>query len=169
MFVVQTDFDGLKYNLPNLSDYGSALQTFIDDEEEKNLRKLIGGKLYSAFIDGLDVVDPVVPEQRWIDLRDGKVFEYNDDEIVWVGMKKLLTPLIHSKLLDSTFVKNTGVTPAISKVENAKAISNITGVVNSWNDYVTLTKNLYYFLTENESDYPDLKWCEPENKNTFGL
>lgn len=166
MFVTQANFDGIEYSLPNLSDYGSALQSFIDKMEEKHLRKLLGNELYEAFVEGLEETYPL---QKWTDLRDGKSFEYMGESLLWVGMEDMLTPLIYSELLEKTYRKNTGVTAAVSKVENAEAITNNHDIVRGWNDYTKTTYFLRFFLEANEEDYPDLKWCQPEYRNILGI
>jgi hypothetical protein len=166
MFVTETDFDGIKYNLPKLTDYGANTQVFIDQVEEDALRCLLGNELYTDFIEGLEETYLL---QKWTDLEQGKAFVFHGKSLVWVGMNKMLTPLVYSKILEFTYRKQTGVTTALSKTENAEAITSNHDIVRGHNDFVTISKTLQMFLEANEEDYEVDTDCCVEYRNIFGL
>jgi hypothetical protein len=213
MFVTITDFDSLEYSLPKFEDYGTAVTSFINKREEENLRKLIGNKLYDAFIEGLEalpgvysstvatvigtdyvygnsiwkaltITTGVLPvagtdwqlveeENKWLLLKNGVSFDYEENNIekryVWVGMQKMLTPLLYSEVLELTYRKPTAVGMSISKAENARIVRPTYEVVRGWNDFVDLANFMKKFLESNEEDYPDLEWGYPNHRNIYGI
>lgn len=183
MFVTPANFDGIKYNLPKLDDYGSNAQAFIDEVEEEALRCLLGNELYTEFIEGLEETYPL---QKWTDLAEGVVFDVDGVQLVWVGMEKMLTPLVYSKLIELTHRKHTGIGASISKFENAMGINPVEDVVRGNNDYVDQAYILAVFLKNSEDYDYDLDFsytwkgrcifinrcnrrCFPQYRNTFGI
>lgn len=65
-------------------DYSQDFDDFIEQYEDKILTDLLGYDLKNAFITGLDEVAPL---QKWLDLRDGKVYQVKDSEGRLVNVK----------------------------------------------------------------------------------
>lgn len=53
MFCTSSDFDLIPYNIPNVDKVVNTLTAYINQEEDKALKKLLGVTLYNAFIEGL--------------------------------------------------------------------------------------------------------------------
>lgn len=119
MFVTAQDFDTPPFQLANLDKVSNTFTDFVTEQEKEQLKKLLGKPLYDAFIEGLE---DLTPEQRWIKLRDGDVYEYIDVEYEWFGMKSLLKPFIYSQWLRYTYQAHTGIGIIVPKAENSSVI-----------------------------------------------
>jgi len=75
-------------NENNLSVDNINIQSYIDKHEPVILRKIFGYSLYKDFITGL-AVEPT-PEQKWLDLRDGKEYTYNDKLNKYEGITDII-------------------------------------------------------------------------------
>jgi len=75
MFVDSTDFTDIPYKIPNQEET-RAFVDWIEAEETKILKEVLGLPLYNAFIEGLDTSGSI--EQKWLDLRDGAEYDYSD-------------------------------------------------------------------------------------------
>jgi hypothetical protein len=53
MFVTASDFNIPPTDIPSLDKVPTLFQSFVDQEEDKYLREVLGDSLYEAFIDGL--------------------------------------------------------------------------------------------------------------------
>lgn len=162
MFVTPADFavDGDKYLIPNITSEESEVdyETWIDETEEEILRQLLGDILYDQFIVG---IGELVPEQKWLDLRDGNVYYlYQSKQYLWKGLKALLKPYIHSEwvLINHKQLNEAGVTAPT--LENGETISASRIIVSSYNDYAKLRgseceykRTLFGFLKSNPTGY----------------
>lgn len=79
-----------KLNLPGAGNTeGLAnINLFINDYEDEYLQKVLGYDLWKAFVAGLL---EVVPEQKWLDLLEGKEFQYKGRTRKWIGFVPLST------------------------------------------------------------------------------
>ena len=96
-FVAAEDFGVLPYSIPNIDQADSGFEEFVVQEQEKILRRLLGNLLFEAFKAGLDEDqdpdDDQTPEdessdnveERWIDLRDGVNYTYQDKTYIILG------------------------------------------------------------------------------------
>ena len=137
MFIVAADFETPPYNLPNLND-NTSFEDFVEEQEEEILRQLLGDSLYEAFIEGLEE-DPI--PQRWIDLRDGKSYTYNDKTYKWKGIKKMLKPFIYSQWVRHDTDTATGVGIVVGNAENSQVINSSHRIAFSWNHFSRLAGN----------------------------
>lgn len=78
-----------KLNLPQVGNTeGLAdVNNFIDQYEPEYLRCVLGNDLYNAFINGVD--GSGLPDDRWLDLLQGKDFTYRNCTYKWVGFAPL--------------------------------------------------------------------------------
>jgi hypothetical protein len=193
-FVTADDFDVIPYNIPNLDRLADQFASYVDEQEAKVLKRLLGYQLYSEFIAGLAVTP--TPATKWTDLRDGKEYTYQDATFKWEGMTDLLRPLIYSNWLRDTFDFHTGGGIAISDPENAEIISPNTRIVRSFNEYamkagvsyryngyldwfqdfeveniygIAMRNTLFGFLKVNIADYESLAFTPPDPQNFFDI
>lgn len=132
----------------------SDLNILITIKEPEVLTKLLTFTFYRLFRDGLAAT---TPEQRWLDLRDGKEWT-NDGGTTYfdfVGLKKLAAQYIYFYYQRKEATQTTGVGEAVNKTENATRISPIQKQVTAWNDMVEMVKQAYHYLNQNEAIYPE--------------
>lgn len=141
------------------------------------------------------VVNPLV--DRWISLRSGSDYLYNGDQQQWVGMIKLVKPLIYSLWIadGANSVMQSGV--SIPKLENSQLVSPADRICDAWNKYRLIAcgrqvyhwsrsqcNSLYGYLNSVASDFDDLvedtddedfasyllrTFTSPQRMNSFGL
>lgn len=173
-FVDVTDFNELPYKIPNQNE-AREFVTFIEKEETKILKKLLGIDLYNEFIEGLATSGEV--EERWTELRDGVEYEYNGVTYEYLGLVDLLVPAIYSIWVQTTYRRFTSSGVIVNKgQQNTEAVNPSYEIVQNWNEYVKKVGGvcgqegtLYGFMTANEDDYEDWEFTEPELKNTLDL
>lgn len=76
-------------NIPNTDQQAvaEALSLFILKYEPEFLQKLLGYPLYKAFINGMNVVAPATPAQRYLDILYGKEYtDLNGNLAKWQGL-----------------------------------------------------------------------------------
>jgi len=109
-------------------DTSSFNSKYIVPLEEYILVKILGRKLYDEFITG---INEATPDQKWIDLRDGVLFdiEHNGNEypIKWNGLintekKSLISYYIYIEWLKGNYTQLLGTGIAISDKKNAKTV-----------------------------------------------
>lgn len=118
--VSKSDFVGIwLISLNGVND--SYINGIIDYVEKTYLRRLLGDDLYIAFTTGLAAT---TVESKWLNLRDGENYTYNDFNYVFSGVKTMLKYLIWVEYHDKSreMSKPTGL--AIPSIENAEVITN---------------------------------------------
>lgn len=142
-------------------------QIKMDKLEIDFLESVLGIELASDFITGIDDVDS--PDQIWLDLRDGAVFNLTLDfpgyfpmyfyrnwamnqkrKVRWIGFSKagyspLAAYVFFKQMRDSiTDVSGTGIV----QVQTENSISGVDGLKmrNAWNQMVTDLSYLWFFL-----------------------
>lgn len=147
--VAQVDF-------PPVAD---SLTKFIDKYEPIYLSRILGLQLYNDFIAGLAVV---TPDQKWLDLRDGKEFTDSCGNLrKWTGFvnAQKVSPIayyVYRQWLNNSAQNTTGSGQATVETENAVRVNIIPKVNEIWNQMVDLNNVLAEFLIVNEADYG--KW-----------
>lgn len=174
MFAIATDFNYQPYNI--VKPEGSSFTTFIDDEEEKILKKILGIGLYNDFIAGLE---DDYPDEKWTRIRDGATYEYIGITYEWAGLKTrkgAMVPYIYSQwcLKDYKQASASGIT-TLPMTENSEVLGPW-GAVNAYNDFVQKIgwqkwpKNtLYGLLSIYITDYSNLVWKSPDKMSLFDL
>lgn len=179
MFVNEQDFEIPDFAIPNLDDENASDGTFddfCDEQEEGELRDLLGDSLYEQFVLGLADVSP---DAKWLVLRDGGSYTYGGKNYLWRGMKHLLKPFIWYAWMRDLEVKKSQVGANLALAENSEKVSLAPELCRKYNEYAyrsgfTLCRRyvstLYGFLTANVGTYPD--WddqSEIEYINQFGI
>lgn len=159
MFIVAEDYNTLPYAIPNLDDADNAVafEDFVEEQEEKVLRELLGDVLYEAFVLGLEA--PVA--QRWTDLKDGVGYDdENGKTRKWKGMKAMLKPYIFARWV-ATYPGNlTGGGVVVVEGENSTTINPSPKISEAFLDYKKLAgtdqyepNTLYQYLYLSEDKY----------------
>lgn len=181
MFVVSTDFDVYPYAIPNLDKVANSFSTFVDNEEEKALKGLLGYAFYNELITQLNGT----PSQLWIDIRGGAEYAYNDITYKFDGLKDLLIPYIYGKWIDSDNSPYTSIGEVIATAENAVVVSSKGKVVEGINTYieklgyfdelddqsekVLSQKNTLYGLLKSNNSYPTYEYNVPNLITIFDV
>jgi len=166
MFVIADDFDVLPFNLPNLKDENGdtieGFDAFVVEQEELALRAILGDVFYEAFVLGLAAPSP---DQRWLDLKNGKDYDDQDNKLrKWRGMKDLLRPLIYSLWTRYRAGQNSGIGVVVADAENSVVSSSNIEIVNGQNLFMNKAgsneyqrSTLYQFLFLSGDTYvPDV-------------
>src|SRR5690554_4467881 len=103
MFLTESDFNKMPFNIPQSDDRPNALSDVIDFYEEEALKRVLGSALYSEFIAGV-FVDPAASplvakedadiEEKWLLLRDGGEYTYREKTYRYDGVKNFLKPYV---------------------------------------------------------------------------
>lgn len=166
-------------NIPNTDNptVSEELTALINASEPQFLRALMGAELYTAFKAGIQAESP---DQRWLDLRDGKDYTYQGDTKNWEGLRNATTK--QSLIADYTFFEwvnqrvqqwsGTAVVQSTTQ-DNATAVSPAKVMSRAWNSMTQSAASFYAFMEANESTYPEWKrHCSQEfitRTNAFGL
>lgn len=160
-------------NIPNTSDTDikERLTYFIEIKQEKLLQDILGYVLWKAFDVGIGAGGP---DQKWIDIRDGKEYTGLDGyPHKWIGLKSSYTSgsVTIKKSLIANYVywhwqadnvtHSTGVGEASAKAENAVIASPKAKMIAAWNQMIDWICDLIYFLDSNIETYPD--WEQRNN------
>lgn len=140
MFVTSTDFDIPPYIIPNLAGSGpiNSFNAYVEREEEKILKSLLGVTLYDSFIEGLD---EDYPDEVWTNLRDGATYELWGKTYEWVGLNKMLTPFIFAIWTRDNYVRQSGVGTVKGKAENAKVVNPGRNIATAYNEFSHIAGN----------------------------
>lgn len=152
-------------NIPGTGDANVAqrLGFFIEDYEDRLLRDILGYPLYKAFKDGNAAPSP---DQKWLDLRDGK--DYTDlvgRETRWDGLlvkrsgtnyrKSLIANYVYVKWVKDNASQNSMLGVVAPGVENSTLVSPAGRMVAAWNEMVDQIYQLCCFLDSNISTYTE--------------
>lgn len=188
MFVEDTDFDAIPYNIPNSVDAPNALDDLIPFAERQLLRQILGSSTYNEFINAV-FVDPDAnpPEykpdeeipQKWLDLRDGADYVLSDSPDAvsyrYDGIVGIIKPYICAEWWDknASNISEHGESEPI--VENGVIISPAKKISDYWNEADKLIgqdgcdeDTLYGFMQSRyEEDFPNWRFESLGDKNEW--
>lgn len=151
-----TYFKG-KILLPQVgnTDGRTEVESFIETYETEYLKKVLGYDLWKAFDDGIS--GSGTPDQRWIDLLQGKEFTYIGRNNAWPGFEideqNPIAYYIFYQYMNRPL--NTLVGTAVQNVDNNSKISPSPLMIMAWNSMVDQNKLLWMFLKANSDTYPE--------------
>lgn len=159
-------------NLPQggSSDGQAYIDRFITIYETEFLQMVLGYDLWKAFTDGLAAGSP---DQKWIDLRDGKQFaDLSLQNKKWIGFKNtnLVSPIanyVYCKIMEDMQTHTTSIGEAQNAAENAVIVSASHKIVNAWNRMVEMNLVLKDFLDANLTTYTDWGTSSIYYRNNF--
>lgn len=157
-----------RLNLPQTgnTDGRNEVNAFIDQYEPEYLQCVLGLDLWQAFINGIE--GSGLPEQRWLDLLEGKDFTQNGCLYHWNGFAPLtsgsnltkLSPIanyVFYQFVDERVIDFTLVGNVKSTTENNRIADEVPRLVYTWNRMVDMNRLLYNFLKVNKAVYPEWK------------
>lgn len=105
---------------------------------------------------------PLAVEQRWVDLLEGKEFTYYETLHKWGGFSNTLlqSPIanyVYYRYMENKATDNTLVGTTVQKVDNNARVNSVQKMIDAWNSMVDMNQNLWRFLNENKSTYPEWK------------
>jgi len=181
-----TDFVG-RFSIPNIEkDTTSFDNNYIAVYEPEILKRLLGVGLYNDFIQGLAAQ---TPEQKWIDLRDGKTYLVDGVTVEWSGVKKLIVPYVYYFYLQQNYNTLSGVGVINSNAENATKTDPNIKLVDAWNEcvnysgnykaattselmpinYVSFEDTIFNFIVNHYQDYINWIYTPIESINYLGI
>jgi hypothetical protein len=117
-------------------------------------------------------------DNKWLKLKNGADYTYEDDTYEWVGMNKMLIPYIYAMWTKDTYDTHTGNGIVVPDTENGGVINpgrRICAAYNKFSDFVGHCYNelntLYGYLKANDTDFPGVyEVFKPVGRmNTFDL
>lgn len=148
MFVQPSDFV-FPYAIPNVSRMPN-FNEFIEREERNVLMYVLGEKLYTDFINGLSAP---VPDQKWLDLRDGKQYHDGSRLRIWGGVKKMLLAWIYSRYIRYNIGHFTGIGVNTANAENALTIPSVFIEANFYNEASEEVDEMLAFVVSQSYEY----------------
>lgn len=144
-------------------DSAAITSVWIPRYENDYLYKALGYGFARLFIDG---IAEETPDQKWVDLRDGKEYEVGDVTYKWEGFKNAVTlksPIAnyvyaHYLTNKSTFTGGTGEVQSTS--QNAVNAGAGTKIHRAWCDMLQMNESLYHYLTNNASTYTEFEYSQ---------
>lgn len=171
----------------NKPEVAERLTLFIEKYEDEFLRDVFGFSFYKA-LKSQWANYPTV-DQRWLDLFDGKEYEYSGRSKQYRGLLfentdgfssgtgQMMSPVanyVYWHWLKDQTTQTVGLGEVSSKSENASLVSPATKMVRAWNEMSEWVDELYYFMQTNYADYPEWKFGDSDfgkfrRTNTFGI
>ena len=150
--VLKSDFVGAYFISQTLYD---SLDTFIEKFEKQYLLQMLGAELYKLFIADLNTATPRVPlTQIYLDIFNEFLVDNDTNVIASDGIRKMLIQFIYFEYIRETQLKNT----ANGTVQNAAELGVMrsweNNIVTSYNEGVTNTRAIQWYICENETSYP---------------
>jgi hypothetical protein len=158
-------------NIPSTGaqDVAQRLGLFIEQYEPQLLRDVLGYPLYKAFAAGLAAGSP---DQRWVDLRDGKEYpDYSGYTQRWDGILIKKSPTVLKQSMIANFVywhwmrNQVSISTNIGEVapasENSIVITPASKMVRAWNQMIDWICQMHEYLQINETTYPE--WTQRNN------
>lgn len=139
-------------SLPNLDKKPNTVISLIEKYEKEILISLLGYELYREFTEGL-TQDPV--DQKWIDLRDGKEFDFDFDgrtiTTKWEGLvnvekESLIAYFSYYKMRERNKTTTTSVNEVRGKLENSETVNEARKMINAWKNLIKLYGSVCYSI-----------------------
>jgi hypothetical protein len=178
-FCSKTDFIG-DINLPAEFLNSDRFDAFLLKYEKTILIKLLGYDLYKKFLDGLDEVNPLDIEQKWLNLRDG--VEYQDlnsnglsANKYYSGIVDILKYFMYFFISDAIQSELTITGEVSAKNENSIISSPAPRVTGLWNDGVENVMDcksyIEWYNKNNTNSYPTFEFSDRyfRNMNIFSI
>lgn len=148
----------------------STLAQFIEKYEPKCLKQVLGLQFAIDFMEQIDPVSGTI-EQRWLDLLNGKVYEFQGRSFEWIGFvndqkESLIANFIYFWWIRKEVQQTTGMGQVKPAGENGTITSSMNTTVRAWNEMVEWSHSLVLFLDANRAVYPEWK---PYSMNRFWM
>jgi hypothetical protein len=159
--------DDIQLDIPTIRD--AEFTDFCQKKESEFLRKILGVTMYDQFVSGLAVLPS--PEQKWIDIRDGKKFEYHGKMFYFEGVKESLKYYTYIKYQQKQLTINVTSGNVAQKNSNSYDVSIVPRLVDANFKCLDQCEMLLQFIEANKTIYTDFQFGLPfENRfNNFAI
>ncbi|GIV35398.1 MAG: hypothetical protein KatS3mg031_2933 [Chitinophagales bacterium] len=164
MLLVSVNDFVFPYSIPNADRIG-ALNDLMIVKQDEVLNKIFGVDFTQAFYTGLQAPSP---EQRWLDLRDGKTFTLYSKTVVYPGIKSVIVPYVFAKYVREMTANFTGIGTVRPDAENATVISAAHVEVKAYNEAVDASRIVQDYVVS-DGRYSGYDICPLCYMNVFGL
>lgn len=174
-FTIVTDYDAPPYNVELQNEQNNSFTSFIQRNEDELLLMVLGAELYDDFKAGIAVGSP---DQKWIDLRDGKNYVSTQDgkTYKYTGIKPFIIPYVFAMWNHDAAINKTSMGTALAVAENSEGVSPATLICNAYNASSRLIgnewehiKTLFGFLSANKDVYINWLFEEIGLMNQFNI
>lgn len=146
----------LKLGLPQATNTEGRqeIEGYIEQYEPEYLRNALGYDLWKAFSEGIEGSGE--PDQRWVDLLEGKEFTHCGKTYKWEGFET--TPIqnfVYCNIREARASSTMAVSEVVPSSDNSIPVSPLQKMVDAWNRMVDVNNILYMFLQENKDTYPE--------------
>ncbi len=121
----------------------SDLSYFIDKYEKEFLRRLLGDKLYDAFLEGIQGPD----SERWMSLKD-RIYETSGPYPMSPAANYVYFMIISHNVTATTMKGE--VVPEQDYARNASSKQKL---VDAWNEILPWARRIWCFINEHKDDY----------------
>ena len=169
MNLIDTTYFHTSINIPNIDSISVSENVimFIDEYEPELMLDLLGLNLYQTYLSNPST-------QRFVELTNGTLYITKTGEHKkWKGLKNtigsnkysLIAYYVYFYITRNTATITTGIGEVLNKTDNANRVSPINKQVDAWNKMVRWIYELYDFLEEKKSIYPEWQkaYCFEEN------
>lgn len=185
MFLTESDFNKMPFNIPQSDDRPNALSDVIDFYEEEALKRVLGSALYSEFIAGV-FVDPAASplvakedadiEEKWLLLRDGGEYTYREKTYRYDGVKNFLKPYVFQAVVTDDAQTLTPIGAVQVDTENGSVVSPGQQIMRAYRifsqavgDCHLYKDTLWGFLSANKLEYPNWNFKSPGSRNVLSI
>lgn len=139
----------------------STVNDFIKKYEPKCLKQLLGVGFALEFMAQVDPVSGPV-EQRWLDLLNGKTYEYQGRTYQWMGFvnedkESILANYVYYWWIRKEVQQTTGMGQVKPSGENGSITSSKNTTIRAWNEMVEWAHSLVLYLDAHRDLYPEWK------------
>jgi hypothetical protein len=148
MFLTAEDFNTPPFNLPQLDEVANTFPDFVAGQEKDILTDLFGRLLYEDFAAAVLAsqleTNPVALPDRYVKLKDGDVYVYLNIEYKWVGVVKLLIPIIYARWIRDRVSYLTSLGGEVqAKTENSDVVTPSRRIASGENTFSKIAGNCY--------------------------
>lgn len=122
-----------------------------DKLQTQYLNKMLGKTLAKNFLNGLDVVSPIVPEQKWLDLRDGVEGKWGG--FINEGKTSPIANYVYYYYNLDLYSASVGSGEVVPANENSRHVLNYSKLCKIWNEMVEMNLELNLFLRGGNYNY----------------
>ena len=155
--VITTDFKGI-WVLPNANAelMITKYTAVITNSQDEFLKELLGYSFFKELQTAVDIEDPAVIEQKWLNFING--CEYTENSILkeFKGLNQLLVKAMWFEITSQGLISidNNGI--SVISTENTEQVDPTFYMMNRWANVYADIKDLYHFIDLNTDVYPQL-------------
>lgn len=153
--VITTDFKGV-WLLPNANSelIITKYTDVITNSQDEFLKELLGYSFFKELQTAVDVEEPDVIEQKWLNFING--CEYTENSVLkeFKGLKQLLVKVMWFEIISQGLISINSNGISVMNTENSETVDPTMFMMNIWAVITTEINNLYHFLYISSETYP---------------